>query len=80
MREGLRLLKDKDYDVVLVLGDPAYYSRHGFNPEPQLQPPYALPAEWYSAWQSQYFDAANLVAEGKLAVPSQWREPTLWAP
>ena len=37
---------------VYVLGDPAYYGRSGFIPEPAIAPPYALPEEWRDAWQS----------------------------
>lgn len=37
---------------VYVLGDPAYYSRFGFEPDVNVRPPYPLPGEWRGAWQS----------------------------
>lgn len=76
---GLQRLRDSDFDVVFVLGDPAYYSRLGFGHESQVQPPYPLPAEWYTAWQSQYLGEVTSSCSGRLAVPSQWRDPALWA-
>ena len=77
---GLQRLSDTGVDIVFVLGDPAYYSRFGFVPDSRVQPPYPLPAEWYSAWQSQSLGDATQTAAGKLAVPAQWLDPALWAP
>lgn len=80
VHEGLARLGESNVDVVFVLGDPAYYGRLGFGQDSQVQPPYPLPAEWYVAWQSQYLDKATPAGSGKLAVPPQWLDPTLWAP
>ena len=77
---GLQRLKDMGIDSVFVLGDPAYYSRFGFSPDSQVQPPYPLPAEWYGAWQSQCLGDVAQSPTGKLAVPAQWLDPALWAP
>ena len=77
---GLQQLRAAGVDVVFVLGDPAYYSRFGFNQDTQVSPPYPLPAEWYTAWQSQYLGKVTSPCTGKLAVPSQWLDPALWAP
>ncbi len=77
---GLQRLKETSVDVVFVLGDPAWYTRVGFVPDSHIQPPYPLPAEWYSAWQSQYLGDTPHATAGKLAVPSPWLEPALWAP
>ncbi len=77
---GLKRLRDSRVDVVFVLGDPTYYSRLGFAPETHVQPPYPLPAEWYSAWQSQRLGDASSAGAGKLVVPRQWLDPGLWAP
>jgi len=77
---GLKRLTDFGIDGVFVLGDPAYYSRLGFTPDSAIQPPYPLPAEWYAAWQSQFPGGAAPTGTGKLAVPSQWLDPALWAP
>ena len=77
---GLQHLTDSGVEVAFVLGDPAYYSRFGFVPDSTVQPPYPLPAEWYTAWQSQYLGDTRRSDAGKLAVPSQWLDPALWAP
>ena len=80
VRAGLQRLTDSGVGGVFVLGDPAYYSRFGFVPDSTVQPPYPLPAEWYTAWQSQYLGETTQPGAGKLAVPSQWLDPALWAP
>ncbi len=80
VHKGHEKLSDSNVDVVFVLGDPAYYSCLGFRQEPDVQPPYPLPAEWYVAWQSQYLGEVTTAGSGKLAVPSQWLDPALWAP
>jgi putative acetyltransferase len=51
VKEGIRQLADQA-TMVLVLGDPSYYGRFGFSKESDVQPPYTLPDEWASAWQS----------------------------
>lgn len=80
VRAGLRHLVDADVELVLVLGDPAYYGRLGFSPESHVEPPYALPAEWSGAWQSHYLVSGAGPYAGKLIVPALWRRPELWAP
>jgi putative acetyltransferase len=77
---GLRRLREGDAQVVCVLGDPAYYSRLGFETEKHIEPPYRLPPEWQSAWQSQYLDDGAVGTAGKLSVPAQWHHPELWGP
>lgn len=77
---GLQRLAGEDVDLVCVLGDPRYYSRFGFVPDARIEPPFKLPTEWESAWQSQYLDDATPVCSGRLSVPPQWRKPELWAP
>jgi len=80
VRAGIGRLKEEGVNLVLVLGDPAYYSRFGFLPETLVQPPYPLPDEWQGAWQSLSPDGKQLSRSGKLAVPPQWRKRALWAP
>ena len=77
---GLRWLEKSDVNLVLVLGDPAYYGRLGFLPESVVEPPYPLPSEWDGAWQSQYLGQPMTACVGKLSVPPQWLQPALWAP
>mgnify|MGYP001827021333 FL=1 len=80
VREGLQGQRDNGVDLVCVLGDPAYYHRHGFEPETLIEPPYPLPAEWTGAWQSRCLSDTKAPCAGKLAVPPQWLQPALWAP
>lgn len=77
---GLQRLKDAGVRLVCVLGDPAYYGRLGFVQETRVEPPYSLPKEWDSAWQSRYLDDNKDFCAGKLTVPPQWLQPALWAP
>lgn len=45
-----------------------------------VEPPYRLPAEWESAWQSQYLGDSATTCAGRLSVPPQWQQPALWLP
>ena len=80
VRAGLRWLTESDVSLVVVLGDPAYYGRHGFIRESAVEPPFSLPPEYGDAWQSQYVGKRATRYAGKLAVPPQWDQPALWAP
>jgi putative acetyltransferase len=80
VRAGLELLRGAGVTLVCVLGDPAYYGRLGFIPESTVEPPYALPTEWEGAWQSQSLGETRPAGGGKLALPRQWLEPSLWSP
>lgn len=62
---------------MLVLGDPAYYSRFGFTEEPNITTPYAIPAEWAPAWQSVVPDGT--APSGSLHVPPPWQDSALWS-
>jgi len=77
---GFRWLEESDVNLVLVLGDPAYYGRLGFLPESVVEPPFPLPSEWDGAWQSRYLGQPMTTCVGKLSVPPQWLQPDLWAP
>jgi len=59
VRHGLKRLKSDGYDLVVVLGDPDYYSRFGFTPllASQLKTPYDGP----------YLQALALSEQGKEA-------------
>jgi putative acetyltransferase len=80
VRAGLRRLEDMGVRLVFVLGDPAYYERLGFRPEPLVEPPFRLPAEYDGAWQSQSVGETMAPFSGRLSVPRQWLQPALWAP
>lgn len=68
---------------VLVLGDPAFYGRLGFEAEGRITPPFPLPTAWAAAWQSRATGAATSPARrpsGRLELPDPWMVPALWAP
>lgn len=48
IEEGCRQLQAEGVECVMVLGDPAYYGRHGFSGAHALRPPYELarPDAW----------------------------------
>ena len=76
---GAAKLKSAGVTTVYVLGDPAYYGRHGFRTETDVAPPYPLPDEWRTAWQSRLL-ADSAALQGTLTVPPAWQEPALWGP
>jgi putative acetyltransferase len=80
VRAGFRRMEDADVGQVFVLGDPAYYRRLGFLPEPSVEPPFPLPPEWDGAWMSRKLGEAAAPLAGRLSVPPQWLQPALWAP
>jgi putative acetyltransferase len=82
VQAGLPRLAGAGCARVCVLGDPAYYGRLGFAVEPDILPPYPLPATWDGAWQSRATATASalLPCRGRLLVPAPWRQPALWAP
>lgn len=80
IREGLNRLKSEGAAQVQVLGDPAYYGRFGFQPDDNVTPPYDLPGEWQTAWQSLSLLGTKPGFGGTLSVPKPWRQPALWAP
>ncbi len=65
---------------VLVLGDPAYYERFGFEPETGIATPYPIPEEWNGAWRSVALGENTAPRRGTLAPPAPWRDPALWGP
>lgn len=77
---GLERLARDDVGRVYVLGDPAYYGRFGFAPEADVDPPFPLPREWRTAWQSISLGAALSPCRGTLSVPAPWLRPAVWAP
>jgi putative acetyltransferase len=80
VREGLQRLKAEGTLQVHTLGDPAYYGRFGFQPDEGVIPPYPLPKEWLTAWQSISLHDGKPVLQGTLSVPQPWQQPALWAP
>jgi len=80
VQAGFRQLEKTGVGRVYVLGDPAYYGRFGFLPDSLVEPPYSLPPEWDGAWQSLSLGETTAPCTGKLAVPQQWLQRSLWMP
>ncbi|MEO0361215.1 MAG: N-acetyltransferase [Pseudomonadota bacterium] len=80
VREGLTRLRIAGFRQVHVLGDPAYYRRFGFEPDPAVAPPFELPADWAEAWRSLRLDDAAERTGGVLIPPEPWMRRSLWTP
>lgn len=78
IQEGLNHLRNIGTTQVYVLGDPGYYGRSGFTQESNVAPPYALPKEWRTAWQSLTLHQTKSNLNGVLSVPEPWRHKHLW--
>lgn len=77
---GFARLRAAGVAEVLVLGDPAYYGRFGFEAATEIGAPYPIPPEWSDAWQSLKLAETAVSSSGTLRVPEPWRDPALWAP
>lgn len=80
IEQGLEHLKQSDVTQVFVLGDRAYYQRFGFSTEVYVAPPYRLPREWESAWQSIRLGNAMTCSGGMICLPRVWLRRELWLP
>ncbi len=80
IRAGIERLDAERVKCLLVLGDPAYYGRLGFQPETMVAPPYPLPEEWRGAWQSLPIGNPSAPTAGTLRPPPPWMSAALWAP
>ena len=78
VQAGFQQMENARTGYILVLGDPAYYSRFGFKAEDKVTTPYPLPTEWIGAWQSFKLSDAEAPHEGRLSVPEPWRQIALW--
>lgn len=78
IRAGVERLKEDGVARILVLGDPAYYGRFGFDPERAIAPPYPLPSAWRDAWRALALADAPAL-RGPLNLPAPWRDRALWS-
>lgn len=79
IKAGFEHLAAARVSHVLVLGDPAYYSRFGFTAEREIATPCPIPDEWAGAWQSVRLLPDKAALRGVLRVPEPWLDPALWA-
>ena len=83
IREGFRRLKEEGVVGVCVLGDPAYYSRFGFEATADIAPPYSPedpPEQWLGAWRAIALNGSLDGLEGRLCLPAAWNHEELWLP
>lgn len=78
IKRGLEDLTARGIQQILVLGDPAYYGKSGFQPHARMTPPYPLPADWHAAWQWQRLDGVTEDLTGQLVLPEPWMRAALW--
>jgi len=77
IQRGLELLGERAAQVVLVLGDPNYYSRAGFHAGHDLEPPYDL--EYPEAWMALELQPGALAGiHGVVRCADSLHSPELW--
>ncbi len=77
IQEGLDILKGREASFVMVLGDPNYYSRAGFNADHKISPPYEI--AYPEAWLAQELkDGALNGLKGTIQCADALHSPALW--
>ncbi len=80
VKSGLARLLANDVSSVLVLGNPKYYGRFGFQAPSAILAPYDLPEIWHGSWQVLHLNEAASQVEGQLLVTPPWQHEHLWLP
>ncbi len=83
IREGFQRLEEEGVVGVCVLGDPAYYSRFGFEATADIAPPYSPqdpPEQWIGAWRAVALNESLDGLRGRLRLPAAWNHEELWLP
>ena len=81
IERGLALLADAEVELVFVLGYPAYYRQHGFQPAAPcgFVAPYPIPDKDADAWMVQALRKGETApAGGKVACCDALDKPELW--
>ena len=74
---GLEVLKKRDADIILVLGDPNYYTRTGFQGGHNIEAPHKL--EYPEAWMALELKSGMLEqAKGVALCASSLASPEHW--
>ncbi len=77
IESGIRHLGERGTDLVFVLGDPAYYGRHGFGARHQIQAPYELP--YPEAWMVRELNPGAIEsAKGRFSCARTLMAPEHW--
>jgi putative acetyltransferase len=80
VQAGFERLRADGVTTVLVLGDPAYYGRFGFEAGHDIAAPYDLPPAYVAGWQALSLSPDTPLPQGRLIVPPVWRVEALWLP
>ena len=78
---GLELLSRSGVELVFVLGDPKYYTRHGFQPAGCLgfEATYPIPEEHTDAWMVRELSPGVIgSASGKVICADTLNKPEYW--
>ena len=80
VRTGIQRMKETGKRRILVLGNPTFYGRFGFQADNRIQAPYAMPEKYAKAWQSLDLSEGNVdpPPTGTLVVPKAWQDKSLW--
>lgn len=77
INRGLQILKERDAEFVIVLGDPKYYSRTGFDTVHNFKPPYEL--GYPEAWMAQELKKGALkLVKGVVQCAVSLNSPEHW--
>lgn len=76
VRRAMEVMCERGCVAMLVLGDPNYYGRFGFEVT-KVRAPYDLPADHEAAWREVHL-AEDVKLEGTLVVPEPWQDAALW--
>jgi len=74
---GADRLAEAEIRAILVLGDPEYYVRMGFDAISPIEAPYPLKPEWAEAWRMRPLQVQGPAA-GVLEPPAPWLQAELW--
>lgn len=81
IQQGIRHLKERQVELVFVLGYPSYYSRHGFEPASRLgfSPPYPIPDQQADAWMVRALTTEIIGSlSGRVACAKTLDHPEYW--
>ncbi len=81
IEKGLELLTNLGVDLVLVLGHPGYYPRHGFQPAGRLgfEATYPIPDDKSDAWMVQPLSPGIIgTITGKVICADAMNKPEYW--
>ena len=77
INQGIETLRNRGVDIVLVYGDPNYYTRTGFKAGHNLEAPYKL--EYPEAWMAQELVEGVLTkTQGMVRCALPLNSPELW--